>query len=144
MSQTHQVELLRRMNERLDEVKTKYELTLNKNQTYIDQLRRKLAVFDELPRDQQFLAAMSLEELLQVVAKIYKEPFVIYETIEKVFHKDFFDAVIQKKYSELFEENAEEKFKRQIEDIRASTVEQIAILKVNAAHEIDFHKSTSQ
>ena len=81
---------------------------------------------------------MPITEVLEYVAKVEQDPFVIYTSIEEVYKPNFLEPAVFKKFAHLFDDNAESKFVEQIEAIRASVVEQIALFKVNAATEIDF------
>ena len=88
---------------------------------------RKLQLYKELPPNYQFLAAMPTTEVLEYVAKVEQDPFVIYTSIEEVYKPNFLEPAVFKKFAHLFDDNAESKFVEQIEAIRASVVDQIAL-----------------
>lgn len=106
----------------------KYALTLNENQKYIADLTHKLQVFKALPEDQQFLASMELQDLLTHIAKVEQDPFVLYHRLEQAYRPNVFESVIFKKYSHLFDENSEASLKEQLEQLKAVTANQLAIL----------------
>ena len=57
-----------RLNEKLDQMKTEYELILNANQKYVDGLCKKLANFQALPKNLVGLATLPVSELLYYVS----------------------------------------------------------------------------
>ena len=86
---------------------------------------------------------MPITEVLEYVAKVEQDPFIIYNSIEEVYKPNFLEPAVFKKFAHLFDDNAESKFLEQIEAIRASVVDQIAQFKVNAATQIDFLRRQS-
>lgn len=56
---------------------------------------------------------------------------------------NFFEGVVYQKYGHLFEEDSEAKFLEKMEGIRDRVMEEVALLKVSAAGELDHYKTLS-
>jgi len=83
-------------------------------------------------------------ELLGYVAKMEQDSFLIFDAIEEVYHKNFFDKVIHRKYGHLFDDDADKKFNDRIDILRQHLVGEVCIIKVGAARELDHYKKLSE
>lgn len=69
---------------------------------------------------------MSLDQIFEGLATLESSPFKLWDLIEKHYRKNFFENVIIKRYSSLFENKDEVDFVRTISEIRARVTLEIA------------------
>jgi hypothetical protein len=107
------------MNERLLEMQTRFQIQAVKIQDSQKTLYQKLHYFEKLKPAQYALIDMSLDQIFDGLATLESSPFKIWDLIEKHYRKNFFENVIIKRYSSLFENKDEVDFVQTMTDIRA-------------------------
>lgn len=89
------------LNERLKVMKRQFEVSLNDLRNCNEDMMEKVALYQEMIPEGFPLLDMRMEEIFSQIALIERDPLIIWDAIEKAYHKGFFIEVIEKNFEKL-------------------------------------------
>lgn len=113
------------MNERLREMQTRFNLQALQFHDAHKTVYTRLQNFEKLKPAQYGLLDMTIDQIFEAVALLENDPQKIWNLVEKHFRKNFFEQVIIKRYSYLFDNRDEAEYLEQMQAIRKTVADEV-------------------